>query len=113
MSETNPNPDAPEGAVFAQAIARATEVLERIERRRMEILDRRREAIALTERLLKSEPLRKAAARLEPRLNEIAKAAGERLGRTDAARKELAETVKKARLALTPRKKRRRAVSSG
>jgi DNA-binding TFAR19-related protein (PDSD5 family) len=114
MSDTTPKPDAPEDAVIAQAVARANEVLDRIELRRMEILDRRRAAIDKTERIANADVLHKAVGtKFEPRLKEITKAAGERLARVDTARKEFADAVKKVRSGLAPPKKRRRAVRSG
>jgi uncharacterized glyoxalase superfamily metalloenzyme YdcJ len=95
-----PKPEASDDNALAQATARASESLARIEQRRKQVLDARADAIALTRTIVTSKAVRRAGADFEPLLNEIATNADLRLQAVEEQRKQLAVAMKKARAAL-------------
>jgi hypothetical protein len=101
--------DQPTDAL-TEAMARVGEIMERVETRRTEVLDRRKKALEESIRVATAPELRKGLRDKEQlaRLDAVAKTAQEGLGRIGDERKELAEAMKKARAAVAPPKKRRR-----
>lgn len=101
--------------VLTEAIARANEILERVEARRTEVLDRRRKALEETLRVA-ALPAFQAAVNdpaLRQRADAMRERASEELTRVEEARKQTAESFKAARSALALQKKRRRVISVG
>lgn len=114
MSDITPKPDPPDDPALTAAIARAAEIIDRLEKRRNEVLEQRRADVTEVQTLARSESLLKAAGRpLRGRLTDIARAADENLARIDTDRQNFVEAMKKARTSLGTGKKRRRAVGKG
>jgi hypothetical protein len=105
---TPPKLDQPTD-VLTEARARVGEILERVENRRTEVLDRRRKALEETLRVAGAPEVRTGLRDKEQlaRLDAVAKTAQDRLGRIESDRAVLAESMKKARAAVDPPKKKR------
>jgi uncharacterized glyoxalase superfamily metalloenzyme YdcJ len=114
MATTPPKTEPAEDTALAQAAARASESLARIEQRRKQVLDQRVEAIELTRTIISADIVRRTGgADLEPQLNEAARGIEERLQKIEEHRKQLAAAMKKARGGLPSGVKKRRAVAKG